>query len=313
MKVVNQGYPKRKENKTMKSNIKFIQSICNNGIYNNGTNLKELVSSNLEKFIFNQMSGEQTFDVEFDVIDEFEKLFNRVCKGEGRSETKFGEIIRGLMKLCYRYKNDGDDIETGPYSGIWHGLVNELDCPFTAFDYGVEWDCMYFEKLNAYLSHAMGRDYVKNIALNALILETFEINGRNHIDIADYYKNIVHFIMSENVINKFAEYGLDVTKNFGTYDTSVIRNRSDKVSINSIYEDIHIDIEDGEVTISNKWLNISFDWKDVDEVLGEYQEVLKYMFHLATVEYKRTVYDSEIKEAIGKFGFDLINGNIVKK
>ena len=297
----------------MESNSKFINYI----VYNNNhekNELKNLVSSNLEKFIFNQMFGEKTFDVEFDVIDEFEKLFNRFCKREGKSETKFGEIIRGLMKLCYRYKNDGDDIETGSYSGVLYGLVNELDCPFTAFDYGVEWDCYCFEKLNCRISHIMGRDYVKNIALNALILETFDcFNSSNNIDIADYYKNIVHFVMSENVINKFAEYGIDITKNFGVYDTSVLRNRTTKSSINSIYEDIHIDIEYGEVAISSEWLNISFEWEEADKILEEYQEVLKYLFHLATVEYKRSVCQNEIKEAISKFGFDLIDGNIVKK
>ena len=284
---------------------------------------KALVKTDLEKFVFN-LQYEKEFEVEYNVRDEFEKIFNKYVKGYGKSDTQMGEILRGLMKLCYRYENDGDDIEVGPYSGIWYGLREELECPFIACDYGVEWWDYRFECFNTVLSHAMGRDYVSNIALNALILETFadEYDWRPRIDIADYYENIVNFLIyNKDIIKKFKDNGMDITHNFGAYTyPNLNAGWINEFEINSITEDMYITIplQSHEFTIKyfggmNCKFELKFDWNYVDTIFAKYGDLLRLLFRLATVDYKKHIYGDVIKEDLDKLGYEVKDGYIVKK
>ena len=283
---------------------------------------KALVKTDLEKFVFNLEYGKE-FEVEYNVRDEFEKIFNKYCKSCGQSDTQMGEIIRGLMKLCYRYENDGDEIEVGPYSGIWYGLREELECPFIACDYGVDWWNNRYDCFNTVISHGMGRDYVSNIALNALILETCadEYDCRPRIDIADYYANIVNFLIyNKDIIKKFEDNGLNITHNFGAYTYPNFNSGYiNEFEINSISEDMYITIplRSSEFTIKyfgsmDCKFELTFDWNYVDTIFAKYGDLLRLLFQLATVDYKKYISADVIKDDLKNIGFEVKDGYIVK-
>ena len=284
-------------------------------------NAKALVKTDLEKFVFNLQYGKE-FEVEYNVRDEFEKIFHKYCKSCGQSDTQMGEILRGLMKLCYRYENDGDEIEVGPYSGIWYGLRENLECPFIACDYGVEWWNYRFDCFNCSISHGMGRDYVSNIALNALILETFadEYDWRPRIDIADYYENIVNFLVDKNIVKKFEDNGLNITHNFGAYSYPNFNSGYiNEFEINSITEDMYITIplRSSEFTIKYSGsmtckFELTFDWNYVDTIFAKYGDLMRFLFHLATVDYKKHIVASDIVKDLNNIGFTIEDGYIVK-
>lgn len=282
---------------------------------------KALVKTDLEKFVFNLQYGKE-FEVEYNVRDEFEKIFHKYCKGYGKSDTQMGEIIRGLMKLCYRYENDGDEIEVGPYSGVWYGLRENLECPFIACDYGVDWWNYRFDCFNCYISHGMGRDYVRNIALNALILETFadDYDWRPSVDIADYYENIVNFLVKKDIVKKFEDNGLNITHNFGAYSYPEFNScYISEFEINSISEDmcITIPLRSSEFTIKyhgsmNCKFELTFDWNYVDTIFAKYGDLLRFLLHLATVDYKKHISADVIKDDLKNIGFEVKDGYIQK-
>jgi hypothetical protein len=283
---------------------------------------KALVKTDLEKFVFNLQYGKE-FEVEYNVRDEFEKIFNKYCKSSGQSDTQMGELLRGLMKLCYRYENDGDEIEVGSYSGIWYGLRENLECPFIACDYGVDWWNCRFDCFNTSISHGMGRDYVRNIALNALILETFadEYDWSPRIDIADYYENIVNFLVNKDIVKKFEDNGLNITHNFGAYSYPNFNSGYiSEFEINSITEDMYITIplRSNEFTIKyfgsmNCKFELTFDWNYVDTIFAKYGDLLRFLLHLATVDYKKHIDADVIKDDLKNIGFEVKDGYITKQ
>ena len=142
----------------MATRSKFIEE------YMNGNDMqKELIKTGLERELWNIAHKNNRIENDFNLKNEYEKMFNRVCRSSGKSDTVFGEIIRGLTKLLYREYNDGDDIDTGYYSGIWYGLRYELYCPFTYGDNAVEYWDYDFDVLNNF-----GYSY-KNYADNIIV------------------------------------------------------------------------------------------------------------------------------------------------
>ena len=301
----------------MNSRSEFFNYFIENPRERDSEEAKKFVVTDLEKFCYNS-AFHKTFDVSFDVHKEFEKLFNKYCNCYGKSDTVIGEIIRGLMKVCYRYMNDGDDIETGSYSGIWYGLKEKLDCPFIAYDGGVNYYDYDLDGLNPF-SCVFGRDYISNIALNALIIETFEdLHYNNRVDIAEYYDNIVNFLIPAKFIKTFEDNGIIITHNFGDYDYSYDHGNSTR-TINSITEDMSItfDLCDNIVDIKyNPCMKVKFklslDFGHVDEILPIYGDLLRYITHLATVDYKKSInYDTILKD-LKNIGFQIKDGYISK-
>ena len=305
----------------MESCSHLINYIFENGYNGSADKAKELVETTFDKFIFN-LEFEKTFEIEFDIRKEFENVFHKYCSDYGKSETQIGEILRGLMKLCYRYENDGDEIEVGPYSGIWYGLKEKLECPFIACDYGVEWKTWDgWDNFNTVLSHAMGRDYVSNIALNALILATFyDFHCKNYYDISEYYKNIVECFVDENVLKKFTDNGIMLNHNFGCYSYPDMSGAySSFFTINSIAEDMHINISLNQKQFNIEYMcggvkfKLEFDFEIIDTILADYGDVLRYLVHLATVDYKKHICSSYIEEDLNNIGFTVKDGYIVKQ
>lgn len=298
----------------MATRSKFIEE------YMNGNDMqKELIKTGLERELWNIAHKDEKIENNFNLKDEYEKVFERVCHSSGKSDTVFGEIIRGLTKLLYREYNDGDDICCGYYSGIWYGLKNKLYCPFTYSDNSVEYWDIDFDALNNFgYSY---RTYAENIMLNALILETFDdFDKSNCIDISDYYDNIVKFLVDEKTIKKFTDRGIDITNNFGCYQ-GIDKSCYENTEINSIDEDIYITFKSRDIAINytsdvfnggdSIIFNLEFSKENIDMVLDANKELLKYLISISDYK-KRTTRDKFLK-VIEELGYTVNGRDIVKK
>lgn len=282
----------------------------------NGSNKAEdainLVKTDFDKVIYNAAFGKK-FDVDFNVKEAFEKIFDKYVPSDGKANTIIGEILRGYNKLMYRYLNDGDDIECGYYSGIIYGLLNEFDVPFRPVDDGIE--CSYnYDILNMF--GYIFNNIVDNIAFNCLILETFEdyhCNNR-YVDISKYYKNIIHYLIKDSVINKFKENGIDIT-NMGSYGNN-FKMDSSEFTINSANEDIVIAINNYQNVMDIKYqrnpvkFKIMFDWNEADIIFEKYGQLFRYLFNKAVFNFNG---ETNMKNDLEKIGYTINNEHYIQK
>ena len=301
----------------MESNSKFIDEILKNGEAK-----KELCVTDFEKYLWNVTHRTDKFEnVKFNLEDEFENKFNKYCRSYGKSNTVIGEIFRGLSKLMYRYKNDGDDICCGPYSGIWYGLRYELYCPFIHGDNAVEyWDYDY-DALSMF--SWCGNGYCECMMLNALIIETIDdFQGSNRVDIADYYDNIVSFLIRKDIIEKFKKYDIDITNNFGIYSSRWSIN-DDNLNINTIDEDVNIDISYRQIQfdfsrsftnfgLGSTMFKIEFDIKYMDDILKKYGALMKFLIDSTTYKHRYKTRE-DFESDLDKLGFMIKDRYIVRK
>jgi hypothetical protein len=288
----------------MDINSKFFEAI-----YYNDDFTEDICETPLEKFVYNKLYG-KCFDVKFDVEKEFYNKVNYYCKDYGISNTMYGEVLRGLNKLIYRYLNDGDDIACGEYSGIWYYLKSYYEIPFIYGDHCVDYN-IHFESFQP-IGYIMGSNMVHNIMVNALVLETFDyLHRNNNEDISKYYHNIVNYFVNEDIIETFKKYNLDITYNMGLYSYP---DYHDSFSINSIYEDIYIYFELSNIKICYSSMRcsfeLSFNTKDLNEQLNKHSKLFEILFEYAQKDYKRSVED-ELKEKAINLGYKIENNKIV--
>lgn len=276
---------------------KFFENYLD-GSFDDIVDLKQYIQYDIEKAFYNHISKNKEYDVTFDIDDEFTKLVNQYVRDFGASDTEYGEIIRGINKLIYRYYNDGDDIETGSYSGIMVGLRNFFEISFTldgeAVSYSGEYENCNDDfntfalsqcKLNSNMSnYAKMLEYlVKSMKFATILLgytERYE-NCNNRYYISDYYNNIVNFIIDENIIKIFKEEELDITDKFGCYDKSYIYNET--ITINDRYENIFIIVNYNKVKFkffSNhyKLEFVSNNLNELKDNINKYKSLLRYIF-----------------------------------
>ena len=102
----------------------FLNSILadENGSYINIRNLaekyKSLVSSELDKWFYNQLVTENKFETSFNPSTYQSNVFSTNVPLCGKANTDYGEFIRAFNKLAYRWFNDGDCPMSGPYSAL---------------------------------------------------------------------------------------------------------------------------------------------------------------------------------------------------
>ena len=58
---------------------------------------------------------------------------------------------------------------------------------------------------------------------------------------------------------------------------------------------------------------LSFDWNAVDTIFAKYGDLLRYLFHLATVDYKKHIDADVIKDDLKNIGFEVKDGYITKQ
>lgn len=290
-----------------KSNNELINFVLEGNT--NANEAKKLVKTDFDKVLYNYAFGRNTekFDVKFSVETEFENLLNKYVPYSGKSDTIIGEIIRGYNKLMYRWLNDGDDIECGPYSGIIFGLKCELESPFVPEDNTCYWSSYEYEPVNKYWG-CVDRNIIINICLNCLILDTFDYYHRqNHTDIKKYYNNIINFIVDEKLINKFKEYDINITHNMGSYGFDFNGNIN---HINSISEDLYVffnykTIKIEFIPLMQVKFKIEFDKNEIDTILKMYGNLLKFIIHKATCEWKKYPNIEKWNEELKPLGFTI--------
>ena len=282
-----------------------------NAFYNNEKITSELCETDFEKYLFNKLNGSNIFDVKFSVRSEFLKDFDKYVPSVGKAQTVYGEILRGINKLIYRLYNDGDDMQCGPYSGIWIGF-KDLECPFTYDDCCVRWKSYEYDAFNQF---NFARDMEENMMMNTLILKEFEFDKKdNWIDISSYYKNITEFFVESRIAEKFKEHDLDLTDNMGMYNQDTDYGTFE---INSIAEDLYIKFKGFrnqtiEIDFSFGYgsLKLEFEEKDIDEVLTENEDILKVLFRFAQYDFRKSRED--FIKAVEEVGYKIEERKIVK-
>lgn len=268
--------------------------------YDEINELKQYIQYDIEKLVYNHLCGENVFEVNFDLNSEFDKLFNRYVPSSETANTKYGEIIRGINKLIYRWYNDGDNIETGSYSGIMYGLRECFEIPFFIAGESVYFTDEY-EKFNDEIMGISFKYYVANENMTcydkmievlicsmkfATILLGYIEDYDNHsncYDISKYYDNIVNFIVNEDIIKIFKEGDFDITNNFGCYDRSYMYYDGN-IIINDIDEDIHINIGCyRRIKFEFFTSNVKFEFETTTDELKSnlelHQKLLKYIYN----------------------------------
>lgn len=295
---------------------KFFDAVANG---EDVKDLKDLAITNLEKYCFDLAVKSQNevepFNIKYDIAEEFDKLMGRYCKSSGKSDTVFGEIVRGIAKLAYREMNDGDDVCVGPYSGIWYGLQYEFDCPFTYDDYAIYWHDYDFDSFNIFYPwNKQVKSYGNALALGCLILENIEEfkNKPNRVDIADYYKNIVNYAFDESILDIFKSHNINLTTNIGTYG-SIKDLQTHYYSINSIYEDFYLRIDGDTFKFEWNFIKMSCKRSELNEFLSKYGKAWQYFIELATNSktYKLHYSNIQFEEPLKSLGFK-INNNILE-
>ena len=261
--------------------------------------MKQYIQYDIEKLVYNHLCGENVFEVNFDLNSEFDKLFNRYVPSSGMASTKYGEIIRGINKLIYRWYNDGDNIETGSYSGIMYGLRECFEIPFFLEGEQVSFTDEY-EKFNNEIMGVSFKYYVANenmtyynrmveslvcsMKFTAILLGYIEYydNCENHYDISKYYDNIVNFIVNEDIIKTFKEGNFDITNNFGCYDRSYYWYYDSAININDTDEDIHISISYNRIKFEFSASNVRFEFESTTDELKNnlelHQKLLEHIY-----------------------------------
>ena len=266
--------------------------------YDDIVDLKQYVQHDIEKLVYNHLCGENVFEVNFDLNSEFDKLFNRYVPSSGMASTEYGEIIRGINKLIYRWYNDGDNIETGSYSGIMYGLRECFEIPFF-IDGGTVSFTNEYEKFNDEIMGIPFKYYVSNENMtnyNKMIevlicsmkfttillgyIENYDNHG-NRYDISKYYDNIVNFIVNEDIIKIFKEGNFDITDNFGCYDRSY-RYYNNDININDTDENIHINICYRRIKFEFSTFNVRFEFETTTDELKNnielHQKLLEHIY-----------------------------------
>lgn len=294
-----------------KSNNELINYVIDGG--RNADEAIKFVKTDFDKVLYNY-AFKKKIDVEFSIEEEFEKLLNKYVPSNGKANTVIGEIIRGCNKLMYRWINDGDEIECGPYSGILYGLQYDLESPFVPQNNACNWDYEY-DAIGMYWG-CINKNIVINICLNCLILETFDYYHRkNYTDIGNYYDNIVNFIIDEKIIEKFKEHDIDITHNMGSYGSHF---REEIDHINSISEDLYIYFDYNTIKVDytssmNAQFKLEFDRNEIDTILNMYGELLKYIIHRATYDWKKYLMIDELKSELNKIGFTVNSEKYITK
>ena len=57
---------------------------------------------------------------------------------------------------------------------------------------------------------------------------------------------------------------------------------------------------------------LTFDWNHVDTIFAKYGDLLRFLLHLATVDYKKHISADIIKDDLKNIGFEVKDGYIQK-